>query len=67
MGVAITDVNTGLQAYSAILAALLERDAVGGSCVGQRIEVSLLESQIQSLVNVLHSLYLCSALFTLSF
>jgi succinate--hydroxymethylglutarate CoA-transferase len=48
-GVALTDLSTGLYAHGAILAALLARHRTG---VGQRIECSLLETQVASLVNV---------------
>eukprot|EP01095_Lingulamoeba_sp_RSL-Kostka_P017053 TRINITY_DN8649_c0_g1_i1.p1 TRINITY_DN8649_c0_g1~~TRINITY_DN8649_c0_g1_i1.p1 ORF type:complete len:427 (-),score=109.14 TRINITY_DN8649_c0_g1_i1:24-1304(-) len=49
VGVALTDVITGLSAQSAINAALYAREYTG---VGQRIETSLLENQVASLVNV---------------
>ena len=52
VGVAMTDVCTALYAHGAILAALYERDRTGE---GQRIEVSLLESQIAVLINVASS------------
>lgn len=41
---ALIDVITGLQAHGAILAALLERSRTG---VGQRVDCSLLESQVR--------------------
>jgi formyl-CoA transferase len=56
VGVAVVDVMTGLHACVAILAALAERARSGS---GQRIEVSLLDSALASLVNVASS-YLVS-------
>jgi crotonobetainyl-CoA:carnitine CoA-transferase CaiB-like acyl-CoA transferase len=49
VGVALVDVLAGLNAAVAILAALRQRDLAG---TGQRIEVSLLDSALASLVNV---------------
>src|SRR6185295_13283117 len=49
VGVAIVDVTAGLYALGAILAALRARDRDG---VGQRVEVSLFQSQLAWLVNV---------------
>jgi crotonobetainyl-CoA:carnitine CoA-transferase CaiB-like acyl-CoA transferase len=49
VGVALVDVLTGLHAAVAILAALRRRDATG---IGERVEVSLLDSAFSSLVNV---------------
>ena len=53
VGVAIADVVTGLQAAVAVLAALDGRDRVGSSThgLGQRIDVSILESTLAVLVN----------------
>jgi len=48
-GVAVVDVVTGLHAAVAILAALRRRESTGQ---GERIEVSLLDSALSSLVNV---------------
>jgi len=45
----LTDLSTGLYAHGAIMAALLARHRTG---TGQRIECSLLETQVASLVNV---------------
>lgn len=56
VGVALTDVCTGLYAHGAILAALLSRVRTGR---GRRIEVSLLDTQVATLVNVASS-YLLS-------
>jgi len=56
VGVAITDVCTGLSAHGAICAALYARERNG---VGQRIDLSLLETQVSALVNVAAS-YLAS-------
>ncbi|WVF72217.1 hypothetical protein IAT40_007029 [Kwoniella sp. CBS 6097] len=49
VGVAVTDVLTGHYAQSGILAALLKRGKTGK---GSRVECSLFESQIASLVNI---------------
>ncbi|OCF41293.1 L-carnitine dehydratase/bile acid-inducible protein F [Kwoniella heveanensis CBS 569] len=49
VGVAVTDVLTGHYAQSGILAALLKRAITGK---GSRVECSLFESQIASLVNI---------------
>eukprot|EP00736_Rhodelphis_marinus_P010308 Rmarinus@m.22168 len=49
VGVAVTDVMTGMNVKSGILAALLSRNASG---VGQRVDCSLLETQVSSLVNI---------------
>ncbi len=47
-GVALTDVIAGLNAFSAILAALYHRERTGQ---GQRIDVSLLSAELASLIN----------------
>ncbi|KAI8907345.1 CoA-transferase family III domain-containing protein [Gorgonomyces haynaldii] len=52
VGVAITDLTTGLYAHGAIMAALLSRQKTNQ---GQKIDVSLLESQVASLANIAHS------------
>jgi crotonobetainyl-CoA:carnitine CoA-transferase CaiB-like acyl-CoA transferase len=52
VGVAIVDVLSGLYLAIAILAALRERDRVGS---GQRVELSLLDVELASLVNVVHN------------
>lgn len=49
VGVAITDLTTGLYAHSAILAALIQRGTTGK---GQHIDCSLIESQVASLANI---------------
>lgn len=49
VGVAITDLTTGMYAYSAILAALYGRKSTGR---GVHIDASLFESQIASLANI---------------
>lgn len=49
VGVAVTDLATGLYAHGAIMAALLQRYKTGN---GQKIEVNLLSTQIASLINV---------------
>jgi crotonobetainyl-CoA:carnitine CoA-transferase CaiB-like acyl-CoA transferase len=53
VGVAITDVATGLQAAVAILAGLVQRDgpSAGAGAAGQRIDVSLFGSTLALLVN----------------
>lgn len=52
VGVAITDLTTGLYAHGAILAALFERLKSGK---GQKIDISLLECQVASLANIGHN------------
>jgi succinate--hydroxymethylglutarate CoA-transferase len=52
VGVAITDLTTGLYAHGAILAALFERTKSGQ---GQKIDVSLLECQVANLANIGHN------------
>lgn len=47
-GVALTDVITGLHAFSAIQAALYHRERGG---LGQRIDVSLLSAELAALIN----------------
>jgi crotonobetainyl-CoA:carnitine CoA-transferase CaiB-like acyl-CoA transferase len=49
VGVAITDVLTGVMAQGAICAALLQRERTG---MGQKIDLSLLECQVAGLVNI---------------
>ncbi|XP_055375249.1 succinate--hydroxymethylglutarate CoA-transferase [Condylostylus longicornis] len=49
VGVAVTDIATGLYAHGAILAALLQREKNGQ---GQKIDVNLLSTQVASLINV---------------
>ncbi len=56
VGVAITDVMTGLFAANAVQAALLER---GRSGRGQMLDIALFDSQIAALANI-GSNYLCS-------
>ena len=52
VGVAMTDICTALYAHGAILAALHARDRTGE---GQRIDLSLLETQIAALINIASS------------
>jgi len=49
VGVAITDLTTGMYAYSAVLAALIGRQKTGK---GVHIDASLFDSQIASLANI---------------
>ncbi|XP_013119506.2 succinate--hydroxymethylglutarate CoA-transferase [Stomoxys calcitrans] len=49
VGVAVTDVATGLYAHGAILAALLQRQRTGR---GQKIDVNLFSTQVSMLINV---------------
>ncbi|KAI9271357.1 CoA-transferase family III domain-containing protein [Sporodiniella umbellata] len=49
VGVAITDLTTGLYTHSAILASLLQRSITGR---GQHVDCSLIESQVASLANI---------------
>lgn len=49
VGVAITDLTTGMYAYSAVLAALYGRQKTGK---GVHIDASLFDSQIASLANI---------------
>eukprot|EP00164_Ancoracysta_twista_P003474 GFYU01004635.1.p1 GENE.GFYU01004635.1~~GFYU01004635.1.p1 ORF type:complete len:461 (+),score=81.43 GFYU01004635.1:71-1453(+) len=52
VGVAITDITTGLLTHGAIMAALLARGKTGR---GQKIDASLLEAQVAALVNIGHN------------
>ncbi len=52
MGVAITDVCSGLYLHGAIMAALLARAQTGK---GQRIDTSILEVQVATLANIGHN------------
>ncbi|KAF9969799.1 hypothetical protein BGZ73_007678 [Actinomortierella ambigua] len=52
VGVAVTDLTTGLYAHGAIMAALLSRAKTGR---GQHIDCSLLDSQIATLANIASS------------
>lgn len=49
VGIAITDIATGLYAHGAILAALLQRHRTGR---GQKIDVNLFSTQVACLINV---------------
>ncbi|XP_037955970.1 succinate--hydroxymethylglutarate CoA-transferase-like [Teleopsis dalmanni] len=49
VGVAVTDIATGLYAHGAILAALLQRQRTGR---GQKIDVNLFSTQVSLLINV---------------
>ncbi|KAF9294678.1 hypothetical protein BGZ88_003537 [Linnemannia elongata] len=49
VGVAVTDLTTGLYAHGGILAALLARHRTGR---GQHVDCSLLESQVATLANI---------------
>ena len=52
VGVAVTDLATGLSAFASIMAALWARERGGPTCAGQRIDVSLLETQVSLLANI---------------
>ena len=49
VGVAMTDLATGLYAHGAIMAALLQRNQTGK---GQKINCDLLSTQVSTLVNL---------------
>ncbi|GJJ69569.1 succinate---hydroxymethylglutarate CoA-transferase [Entomortierella parvispora] len=49
VGVAVTDLTTGLYAHGGILAALFARNRTG---LGQHVDCSLLESQVATLANI---------------
>ncbi|KAF9283997.1 hypothetical protein BGZ68_004961 [Mortierella alpina] len=49
VGVAVTDLTTGLYAHAGILAALFARNRTG---LGQHVDCSLLESQVATLANI---------------
>eukprot|EP00158_Paraphelidium_tribonemae_P005464 Partr_v1_DN27357_c0_g1_i2_m46357 putative caib baif family len=49
VGVAVTDLTTGLYAHGAVMAALFARERTGR---GQRLDLSLFESQLASLANI---------------
>jgi succinate--hydroxymethylglutarate CoA-transferase len=49
VGVAVTDIATGLYVHGAVMAALFARTKTGR---GQRIDTSLLECQIANLANI---------------
>ncbi|KAI9332739.1 CoA-transferase family III domain-containing protein [Zopfochytrium polystomum] len=58
VGVAITDVATGLFAHGAVVAALLARErlkATTGRWEGEKVDVSLIETQVAALANVAHA------------
>ncbi len=59
VGVAITDVATGISAQGAICAALYAREKTGR---GQRIDLSLLETQVSALVNIASSYLISGAI-----
>ncbi|KAJ1910530.1 hypothetical protein IWQ60_010610 [Tieghemiomyces parasiticus] len=52
VGVAITDLSTGLYAHGAIMAALISRGRTGR---GQHLDISLLDCQLASLANIASS------------
>ena len=58
-GVALVDVATGLYAFSAILAALYHRERTGA---GQRLDVSLLSTQLATLINAASGYLVAGAL-----
>jgi succinate--hydroxymethylglutarate CoA-transferase len=49
VGVAMTDLSTGLFAHGAILAALFQRSTTN---IGQKIDVNLLSTQVSCLINI---------------
>ncbi|KAF5300335.1 hypothetical protein FQA39_LY11192 [Lamprigera yunnana] len=49
VGVAITDISTGLYAHGAIMAALIKRAKTG---MGQKIDCNLLSTQLSLLINI---------------
>ena len=49
VGVAVTDMSTGLYAHGAILSALFDRTRTG---IGQKINVDLLSTQLSELINI---------------
>ncbi|MEZ4502457.1 MAG: CoA transferase [Dehalococcoidia bacterium] len=51
-GITVADIVTGMNAFSAILAALYDREHTGR---GQRIDVTLMESQLAMLFEVAHA------------
>ena len=51
-GITVADIVTGMNAFSAILAALYDREHSGS---GQRIDVTLMESQLAMLFEVAHA------------
>ncbi|KAJ3094379.1 hypothetical protein HDU96_001711 [Phlyctochytrium bullatum] len=53
VGVAVTDIATGLFTHSSILAALFARER--GLVMSEKIDVSLLETQVACLANIAHS------------
>jgi crotonobetainyl-CoA:carnitine CoA-transferase CaiB-like acyl-CoA transferase len=57
VGVAISDVATGLFGAVAVLAGLIGRGTGPGAAGGQRIDVSLLESTLAILVNQAHNAF----------
>lgn len=49
VGVALTDIMTGLYAHGAIMAALIQKSKTG---MGQKIDANLLSTQVASLINI---------------
>jgi crotonobetainyl-CoA:carnitine CoA-transferase CaiB-like acyl-CoA transferase len=58
VGVAVSDLMTGMYATSAILASLLEREKTG---LGQRIDLALLDVQVAMLANLSSSYFVSGA------
>ncbi|MDQ2809366.1 MAG: CoA transferase [Chloroflexota bacterium] len=58
-GVALIDVATGLYAFSAVVAALYHRERTGA---GQRLDVSLLSTQLATLINAASGYLVAGAL-----
>ena len=61
VGVAISDVVSGMLGAVSILAALVGRERAGGRGTGQRIDVSLLGSTLASLVNQAQNAFVSGA------
>ncbi|ELT92978.1 hypothetical protein CAPTEDRAFT_150820 [Capitella teleta] len=58
VGVAMTDLSTGLYAYGAILAALLNKQKTG---IGQHIDCNLLSTQVATLTHIASNWLNCEA------
>ena len=54
VGVAMTDLTTGLYAYGSVMAAILEREKTG---LGQKVDCNLISSQVKSRLDPQPSLF----------